>query len=45
MIYEIYNALIKISWSKYVVKPYVKTVIATIRKRVSDNLMIVGSLE
>ena len=30
---------------QYVVKPYVKMVIAAIRERVSDNLIIVGSLE
>ena len=46
VIYEIYNALIKISWSNiYMVKPYVKTIIAASRERVADNLIIVGNLE
>jgi len=30
---------------QYMVKPYVKTVIAASRERVADNLIIVGNLE
>lgn len=42
IIYEVYNEPLQVSWSK-TVKPYAEKVIAAIRKKDPDNLIVVGT--